>query len=84
MGIDRSAKLIGTNTVDCIVSGGVFGTASLIDGMVDRFREQLGDVKTVVACGGLAPRIIPHCRNEILLDRNLLLDGLLAIYRRNV
>jgi len=83
VGLDRNVKLIGTNTVDCIVSGSVYGTASMIDGMVDRFREQLGDVKTVVACGGLAPQIIPHCKNEILLDRSLLLDGLLAIYRRN-
>ena len=38
---------------------------------------------TVVACGGLSPAIVPHCRTNIILDQDLLLDGLLAIYRRN-
>ena len=76
-------KTIGSNTVDCMISGSVLGTACLIDGMVERYREELGDVKTVVACGGLSPAIIPHCRTEIILDQNLLLEGLLAVYRRN-
>ena len=76
-------KLIGSNTVDSMLSGAVLGTASTIDGMIARYREELGEVPTVVACGGLAEGIIPHCRTPITLDTNLLLDGLLTIYRRN-
>lgn len=76
-------KTIGSNTVDCMISGSVLGTACLIDGMVERYCEELGEVKTVVACGGLSPAIIPHCRTDIILDQNLLLQGLLDIYRRN-
>ena len=75
-------KTIGSNTVDCMLSGVVLGTACMVDGLIERYREELGEVPTVVACGGLSPAIVPHCRT-IILDQDLLLDGLLAIYRRN-
>ena len=83
VGIGQSVKTIGKNTVDCIVSGSVLATASMIDGMIERFRETIGEVPTVVACGGLSNRIIPYCKQKITLDPSLLLDGLLAIYKRN-
>ena len=76
-------KTIGSNTVDCMLSGVVLGTACMVDGLIERYREELGEVPTVVACGGLSPAIVPHCRTNIILDQDLLLDGLLAIYRRN-
>ena len=38
---------------------------------------------TVIATGGLAKKIVPHCRREIILDDDLLLKGLLIIYRKN-
>ena len=61
----------------------VLGTACMVDGLIERYRAELGDVPTIVACGGLSPSIVPHCRTNIILDQDLLLDGLLAIYRRN-
>ena len=66
-----------------MLSGVVLGTACMVDGLIERYREELGEVPTVVACGGLSPAIVPHCRTNIILDQDLLLDGLLAIYRRN-
>lgn len=83
IGISRSIKVIGTNTVDCMASGSILGAASMIDGMIDRYLEVVGDVKTIVACGGLAKAIIPHCRRKIEMDPGLLLDGVLAIYHKN-
>lgn len=82
LGANR-VKVIGSNTVDSMLSGAVLGTAGSIDGLVERYREELGEVATVVACGGLAPGIVPHCKSSIILDQNLLLDGLIAIYRKN-
>ncbi len=76
-------KAIGTNTIDCMQSGIVFGSASMIDGMICRFREELGFVASVVATGGLSVPIIKHCREKIILDENLLLYGLKAIYNKN-
>lgn len=76
-------KVIGTNTIDCMRSGIIYGNACMIDGMIERFREELGDELTVVATGGLAEDIIPHCRSRIILDRNLLLEGLYLLYIKN-
>ena len=76
-------SVIGTNTVDCMRSGIIYGSACMIDGMIERFREELGDGLTVVATGGLAEDIVPHCRSRIILNRNLLLEGLYILYTKN-
>ena len=74
------SKAVCTETVEAIQSGSILGTASMIDGMIDRFSEEMGEMKTVVATGGLAKCIIPHCRRKVILDENLILDGLRIIY----
>ncbi len=76
-------RCIGSNTVDCMKSGVVLGTVSMLDGMIERIEAELGSQATVLATGGLASRIIPHCKHEIIYDGNLLLKGLWAIYRKN-
>ena len=77
-------KCIGTNTVDCLESGAVYGTAAMLDGMVDRMEQELGDPLTVVATGGLAELVCAHCRHEVHLEPELLLKGLVDIYGKNV
>jgi type III pantothenate kinase len=64
-------------------SGAILGTASMIDGMIDRMEEELGEKCMLLATGSLAGAIIPCCRHEILCDENLLLKGLWTIYRKN-
>ena len=66
-----------------IISGVIYSNAAALDGIVDRIEEELGQKITVVATGGLARKIIPHCKREILLDEDLLLKGLLIIYEKN-
>ena len=82
--IDAPASVIGTNTVDCMKSGLVFGAAAMIDGLVSRMEKEKGSVKTIVATGGLSKEIILHCDREIIYDENLLLDGLLTVYKKNL
>lgn len=77
-------QTIGTNTVDCIRSGIVYGSASLLDGMIRRIEQELGQEATVVATGGLAASIVPHCRHQIILDQDLLLRGLYLIFEKNL
>ena len=77
-------KCIGTNTVDCLESGAVYGTAAMLDGMVDRMEQELGAPLTVVATGGLAELVCPHCRHEVHIEPELLLKGLVDIYGKNV
>lgn len=81
--IEVPPTVIGTNTVDCMASGTVFGTACIIDGMSDRIEEELGYPTTVVATGGLAAEIVPQCRRKILHDPALLLHGLRLLYQKN-
>lgn len=80
--LDRPKKLIGTNTVECMKSGILYGTASSMDGMIDRIRDEIGEV-TVVATGGLAGSVVPLCRNKVILDDELLIKGLMIIYNKN-
>ena len=81
--LNYSGKAIGTNTIDCMRSGAVYGTAGMLDGLIDRMEQELGETPTIIACGGLAPMIIPHCKHEIILEDDLLLLGLGLIYKKN-
>lgn len=81
--IETPPTVIGTNTVDCMASGTVFGTAAMIDGMCDRIEAELGYPVQVIATGGLAEEIVAHCRREIPYDSSLLLEGLRLIYNKN-
>ena len=75
--------MIGKNTVDCMRSGIMYGTAAMLDGMLDRVEEELGSRATVVATGGMAQFIVPLCRRESKLEKDLLLQGLNIIYQKN-
>ncbi|MDO4804552.1 MAG: type III pantothenate kinase [Lachnospiraceae bacterium] len=81
--MEAPKRAVASNTVDSMKSGIIFGQAALIDGMIDRFEEELGYPCTVVATGGLAGTIIPNCRKEIILDKMLMLKGLRIIYEKN-
>ncbi len=76
-------RVIGTNTVDSMKSGLMFGTASMIDGMIDRIEEELGTACTIISTGGLAGTVTPLCKHDIILDDDLLLKGLRIIYNKN-
>jgi len=76
-------KVVGTNTVDSMKSGIMFGTAGSIDGLIDRIEQEIGEKCTVIATGGLAGTVIPLCKKKIVLDDDLLLKGLLIIYNKN-
>lgn len=77
-------NLIGKSTEDCMRSGIVYGTAAMLDGIIDRIRGEFpGKELHIVATGGSAPFIVKFCRNKILYDKTLLMKGLWAIYKRN-
>ena len=81
--ITAPTKAIGTNTIDCMKSGAVIGAAVMLDGFVDRFEKELGQKATVVVTGGLGKSIVKNCTHEMIIDENLLLDGLRIIYYKN-
>ena len=67
-----------------MISAAMYGTAGMLDGIIDRIREQFpGREVNVVATGGNAPVIVRYCRNKIVYDKYLLMEGLWSIYQRN-
>ncbi len=82
--LEKPKKVLGKNTVDCMRSGIMYGSAAMIDGLINYFEEELGQTSTRVATGGFSAQIIPFCKNKIHISENLLMDGLYAIYRRNI
>ncbi len=81
--LDKPRHVIGKNTVDCMRSGIMYGTAAMIDGMIQRMEEELGHSSTLVATGGMAQFIAPLCKRDIILEKDLLLKGLNIIYKKN-
>lgn len=81
--LDKPKTVIGKNTVDCMRSGMMYGTAAMLDGLIDRIEEELGHPSTLIATGGLAQFITPLCKHNIILEKNLLLKGLNLIYKKN-
>ena len=77
--IYKPLKAIGANTADCLRSGIIWGFAGQVDGIVDKLREELPNAR-VIATGGLAERISPHCRTIESVDKNLTLTGLKIIH----
>lgn len=83
VGLDAPRDIIGRNSTESMKSGAVFGTASMIDGMVERIEERLDSKATVVATGGNSKDIVPYCRRKVIFDGNLLLEGLIILYNKN-
>ena len=81
--LEAPKKIIGKNTIDCMKSGIIMGQAACIDGMIERIWDELGYQTTVVATGGLAASIVPHCKTKIICDNELILKGLNIIYHKN-
>jgi len=84
VGLEAPDDIIGKNTIDSMRSGAVFGTASMMDGMVERIENRLSQKATVIATGGNLGDITSYCKSNVIHDANLLLEGLLIIYRKNV
>lgn len=81
--LDTPKKAIGRNTIDCMRSGIMMGSACMLDGMVQRMEEELGAKATVVVTGGIAKFVVPMCRTPMIYDKDLLLKGLIHLYKDN-
>ncbi len=81
--LDQPKRAIGRNTIDAMRSGIMMGTACMLDGMVERMEQELGQKTTVIATGGIAKFIVPLCKTPMVYDKDLLIKGLAALYCDN-
>ena len=83
----RPRSVVGKNSVECIQSGAVFGFAGLVDGLVDRVRDDIegfsGRDVAVVATGPAAPLILDESETIEHHQPHLALTGLRLVYERN-
>jgi type III pantothenate kinase len=77
------ASAIGKSTVASMQSGAVFGFAGQVDGLVRRIQAELGGPCPVIATGGLAGLLRPHCETITAHEPWLTLDGLRLVWERN-
>ena len=76
-------SVIGKNTIHSMQSGILFGYVSMVDGMVERIRKEMGEDAHVIATGGIAERLAPESRTIQKVDRYLTLQGLRILYELN-
>ncbi len=76
-------KCIGTNTLESMQSGCIFGNAAMIDGMIERIESELGTSANIIASGEDANTVVPLCKHNIICDSTVSLIGLEQIYLKN-
>ena len=83
MDLQRPPSVIGRNTVHAMQSGLLFGYVSMVEGMVSRFRLELGSDMKVIATGGLAEVVASETNVVDIISPWLTLDGLRIIWELN-
>lgn len=81
--LTRPKLAIGTNTIAAMQSGIIFGYVGLIEGMVARMQQELGEKAKVVATGGYAELLAKETSIIDVVNPNLTLTGLRLIYLMN-
>jgi type III pantothenate kinase len=81
--LQRPPSIIGRNTVHAMQAGLLFGYVSMVEGMVDRFRKELGPGMKVIATGGLAEIVAQETDVIQIIAPWLTLDGLRLLWDLN-
>ena len=81
--LQRPPSVIGRNTIHAMQSGLIFGYVSMVEGMVARFRSELGSDMKVIATGGMAEVIAKETQVVNFIAPWLTLDGLRMIWELN-
>ena len=76
-------NLIGDSTVEAMRSGILYGYVSLVEGMIKRFKEKVGQKAIVIATGGYAKLIAKYAKGIDIIDADLTLKGLNLICQKN-
>lgn len=81
--LQRPPSVIGRNTIHAMQSGMLFGYVAMVEGMVNRFRAELGENAKVIATGGLAEIVANETKAIEIIAPWLTLDGLRILWEMN-
>jgi type III pantothenate kinase len=81
--LQRPPTAIGRNTTHAMQSGLIFGYVALVEGMVARFRKELGPEMKVIGTGGLTEVIARETTVIQIIAPWLTLDGLRIVWDLN-
>lgn len=70
-------------TIQAMQAGLMYGYASMLDGMIDRLEDEYGQKLQIIITGGLSSSVASILKREVILDEDLLLDGLNYLYHKN-
>ncbi|MDD3171375.1 MAG: type III pantothenate kinase [Bacilli bacterium] len=76
-------NIIGRDTVSAIQSGMIYGTSSLIDGIIRKIKKEKGDCQVIIT-GGEARYVLDFLEEKVINEDDLILDGLNYIYNKNI
>ncbi|MCL4123975.1 UNVERIFIED_CONTAM: hypothetical protein GTU68_043448 [Idotea baltica] len=72
-------KAIGNDTVSAMQSGSLLGYTCLVDGLIEKFQEEVGEIKHIVATGGLGRIVAPKSKYITSYNEDLTLIGMKII-----
>lgn len=81
--IKKPESIFGNSTIASIQSGIYHGYIGLVDGILRKMMDELGENAKIIATGGLASKIAISSELIEFVDEKLMLDGLRMIYERN-
>jgi type III pantothenate kinase len=82
--LNTPPSVIGRNTPHAMQSGMIFGYVGLVEGMVNRFKEELGPDMKVIATGGYTEIIAQETDVIDIIAPSLTLDGIRIIWEMNL
>ncbi len=80
LALEAPPHAIGGTTNESIRSGTLFGYASLVDGLIERFLNEMEGNPAIVGTGGFAPLVAPHTKHVTIVNQDLTLEGLRLVY----
>ncbi len=79
----KPPSVLGTNTIDALNAGFLYGHVYQVIGMVDAIKATYDTDPVVLVTGGAAPHLAPMLPREYRIDEHLVLRGLAEIYKKN-
>ncbi len=84
MTLETPSSVLGSNTITAMKSGLVYGHSAMIDGMIERIKEEVGNkYLKIIITGGLAKLVEPLLKEKVIRDDYLIFRGLKSIYLLN-